>query len=128
MALDQDKLKKALPRLKKEHNVWFATARPDGRPHLVPIWFVWHEGSIWLCTLSNTQKIRNLSKSQHAVAALEDGDTPVIMEGMAVARSEKTDLERMAPLFKKKFDWDILTDDTGDYVLVEFTPTRMLSW
>ena len=128
MALDQDKLKKALPRLKKDHNIWFATARPDGRPHLVPIWFVWHEGKIWLCTLSNTQKVRNLAKSQHAVAALEDGDSPVIMEGMAIAWHDKAEFERLAPLFKKKFDWDILIDDTGDYILVEFTPTRMLSW
>ena len=28
-------------RLRTEANVWLATMRPDGRPHVSPIWFVW---------------------------------------------------------------------------------------
>ena len=37
-------------RLQTEANIWLATVRPDGQPHLVPLWFAWHEGQIFLCT------------------------------------------------------------------------------
>lgn len=37
MPLDPERLKKVAPRLEKEANVWLATVRPDGRPHLIPI-------------------------------------------------------------------------------------------
>ena len=28
-------------RLQTERNIWLATTRPNGKPHLIPIWFVW---------------------------------------------------------------------------------------
>lgn len=37
-------------RLTGDANVWIALTRADGRPHLTPIWFVWVEEAIWLCT------------------------------------------------------------------------------
>src|SRR5215213_9005621 len=30
-------------RLRESHNYWLATTRPDGRPHVFPIWGVWFE-------------------------------------------------------------------------------------
>jgi hypothetical protein len=28
-------------RLRHEPIIWLSSVRPDGRPHLVPIWFLW---------------------------------------------------------------------------------------
>ena len=28
-------------RLGRESTIWLATVRADGRPHLVPLWYVW---------------------------------------------------------------------------------------
>ena len=33
-------------RLSTEKNIWLASVRATGAPHLVPIWFVTHEGLI----------------------------------------------------------------------------------
>lgn len=128
MALDPDQLSRIAPRLDQEANIWFATVRADGRPHLVPIWFVFHEGKIWICTPADSQKVRNLRHNPNACAALEDGSSPVILEGTAVERLKPPYPDQLAPIFKAKYDWDFRTDDEADYILVEFTPARILSW
>jgi predicted pyridoxine 5'-phosphate oxidase superfamily flavin-nucleotide-binding protein len=35
-------------RLTAEPVIWLGTVRPDGRPHHVPIWFVWHDPLVLL--------------------------------------------------------------------------------
>ncbi|HEV7727921.1 MAG TPA: pyridoxamine 5'-phosphate oxidase family protein [Modestobacter sp.] len=35
-------------RLAVSHDYWCATVRPDGRPHVMPVWGVWRAGRLWL--------------------------------------------------------------------------------
>lgn len=110
------------PRWETERNIWLATVRPDGRPHLVPIWFVTVEGRCYICTGPTSVKARNLRANPNVVLALEDGDAPAVLEG--VARSV-TPSAAVARRFKEKFDWDITADD--DYRAVfEITVTRQV--
>ncbi|HEU4760074.1 MAG TPA: pyridoxamine 5'-phosphate oxidase family protein, partial [Dehalococcoidia bacterium] len=37
-------------RLAKSHNYWVATARPDGRPHAMPVWAVWLDDRLYFST------------------------------------------------------------------------------
>lgn len=95
-------------RLDDARNVWLATVRPDGRPHLVPIWFV-ADGDRWyICTAPGSVKARNLHANPRVALALEDGDQPYIVEGQAqpVAQPPAEIIGR----FKAKYDWDITTD------------------
>ena len=39
-----------IEKLEKQKNLWFSSVRVDGRPHLVPVWFVWYEGKIFIGT------------------------------------------------------------------------------
>ena len=34
-------------RLVSSHDYWVATSRPDGRPHLMPVWGVWFDDAWW---------------------------------------------------------------------------------
>jgi|SRR3989304_6285225 len=100
-------------RREREKNVWVATVRPDGRPHLVPVWFV-VEGEQWyLCTAPNSVKARNLQANPHAALALENGSDPLVVEGEARAVAPSP---AVVAKFKKKYDWDITTD--GEYTQV----------
>ena len=128
MPIDPVRLAAAVPRLEREQNIWIATTRPNGRPHLVPIWFVWRDGKVWICTPRASQKIKNLAQNAHIALALEDGLNPVIFEGTAAVRREPPWPDELAPLFEKKYDWDFRTDDSADYILVEITPERMIHW
>ena len=37
-------------RLRRAHNYWLATTRPDGRPHAAPVWGIWGEGAFVFST------------------------------------------------------------------------------
>ena len=72
-------------RLQSDLIVWFATVRPDGRPHQVAVWFLW-EGETILIFSKPNQKVRNL-RAQPAVSLGLDGtdigDDVVTIEGVA---------------------------------------------
>ena len=97
----------AASRLETARNVWLATVRADGRPHLVPIWFVTHADCWYLCTAPGSVKARNLSVNPNVALALEDGDQPYIVEGQARPLTASPDV---IAKFKAKYDWDITTD------------------
>jgi F420H(2)-dependent biliverdin reductase len=99
--------KTAAERVETARNVWMATVRPDGRPHLVPVWYVVDEGRWYICTAPGSVKARNLSRNPRIALALEDGDQPVIVEGEAQAVSPSP---TVVDKFKAKYDWDITTD------------------
>lgn len=105
-----------------DKNVWVATVRPDGRPHLVPIWFVVDDGHWYICTAPDSVKARNLQANPQIALALEDGTHPHIVEGAARAVSPTPNVVRK---FKDKYDWDITTD--GQYSQVfEVTVTKQV--
>src|SRR5207247_3164478 len=59
------RMQEALPyevndRLAKERNIWIVTVRRDGRPHMVPVWFVWFESKIYVCIEPESVKGRNI--------------------------------------------------------------------
>jgi len=115
-----------LRRLDVDRNIWLATVRPDGRPHLTPIWFVWDGAAFYVCTQQNTVKARNLAHNAHAALSLEDGSSVVICEGQA----EVFPAPWPAPIcarFQTKYDWDIRVD--LDYtLLLRIIPDKWLVW
>jgi PPOX class probable F420-dependent enzyme len=114
-------------RLRAERNIWLATVRPNGAPHLIPIWFVWHDEKIYICTGANSVKIRNLKKNPHVALALEDGSNPIMLEGAARLLTREATPESVVALFQRKYDWNILTDD--DYTMViEVTLHQRRGW
>jgi nitroimidazol reductase NimA-like FMN-containing flavoprotein (pyridoxamine 5'-phosphate oxidase superfamily) len=108
------------PRADTARNIWLATVRADGRPHLVPIWFVEDEGRWYICTAPESVKARNLQGNARVTWSLEDGDNALVLEGTARAVPPPAAVIRK---FKEKFDWDITTDKHYGLVF-ELTPTR----
>ena len=94
-------------RLESAQNVWIATVRPGGRPHLVPVWFVVDAGRWYVCTAPDSVKARNLQANPHVALALEDGSDPYVVEGEAGPVEPTPGVVRK---FKEKYDWDITTD------------------
>ena len=116
----------ARQRLETEANIWISTVRPDGRPHLTPVWFVWHADKVYACIQGRSVKTNNLDQNPHAALALEDGSSVVICEGM-IQFIEEPWPTSVADLFRAKYNWDITTDH--DYNrLLEVTPVKWLIW
>lgn len=113
-------------RLEREANIWLATTRPGGRPHLVPVWFVWLDEQIYILTTPTTVKAKNLLANPRASVALESGSQPVIAECIA-SKVEAPISNELAEAFRLKYDWDITQD--GEYnSLFALTPQKWLTW
>lgn len=73
----------AVERLAASRNYWIVTARPDGRPHAMPVWGLWLDGGALWSSSPRSVKARNLARDPRVVVHLESGDDVVILEGEA---------------------------------------------
>lgn len=60
--------------LTEEPIVRLSTVRPDGGPHIVPIWFWWDGTAILVFSKPDAQKVRNLRARPSVMLALGDAD------------------------------------------------------
>ncbi|MEM9468093.1 MAG: pyridoxamine 5'-phosphate oxidase family protein [Actinomycetota bacterium] len=116
-------------RLRDERNVWMATTRPDGRPHLAPVWFVYVDERIWIGTGRDAVRVANLRTNDRAAVSLEDGNTPIVAEGTVVIHDD-TRPDAVVAAFDAKYGWDITIADDADVpgrvTLLELRPHRWL--
>lgn len=72
--------------LRREPVVWLSTVRPDGTPHLVPIWFSWTGSDVLVASKPGAQKVHNLRANPSVMLALgeaEDDFDVGLLEGRA---------------------------------------------
>ena len=63
---------------------WVATTRPDGRPHLMPVWGAWHAGRLWFEGGAGARRARNLAIQPAITVAIHlPVDGAVVVEGTA---------------------------------------------
>jgi general stress protein 26 len=101
------------------------TVRPDGRVHSAPIWHVWTNGCAYVVTTPKAVKVHNIRSNPNVVLTHPDPHSAIIIDGVAVFVEDKIDLLR--PLFKVKYDWDIVTDEDYD-TIIEIRPQKLLAW
>ncbi|MEV6909517.1 pyridoxamine 5'-phosphate oxidase family protein [Amycolatopsis sp. NPDC051071] len=89
-----------IERLARERNVWLCTLRADGSPHVTPVWFVY----------------------------LDDGDAPVVAEGLVRVHREALREDVLAALAVKYDGWAAgeEIEPFGDRVLLEIPIMRWL--
>jgi pyridoxamine 5'-phosphate oxidase-like protein len=69
--------------LNRARNHVVSTVRPDGRPHAMPVWGLWHDGAYCLSTAITSVKSTNLLSDPRCVVTATEGDDTVIVEGRA---------------------------------------------
>ncbi len=124
-------------RLRREPIIWLSTVRPDGRPHIVPVWFLWDGEKILIFSQPNTRKIRNLRQNLNAMLALDDtnaGEDVVMFEGKAELLNDPT-VNTTLPAFATKYasllrdmGWtaEIMAEDYSQAIRI--TPTKFYSY
>lgn len=70
-------------RLAASHDYWVATVRPDGRPHVMPVWGVWLDGAVWFSSGGRSRKARNLAADPRCTVTTDRAQEPVVLEGTA---------------------------------------------
>ena len=72
--------------LSQPHVAALTTVRPDGRPHVTPVWFDFDGGEFTVSTFRGTQKLENVSRKGFAALSIFTQEPPyrnVIIEGTA---------------------------------------------
>jgi PPOX class probable F420-dependent enzyme len=124
--------KHVLTRLKRELVIWLATVGRDGRPHAVPVWFLW-DGKSFLIYAVPGQKVRDIQANSKVALHLNTdpvGDDVVRIDGTA-----KID-PRQAPAYRvpnyvrkyreqiKGFDWTPKVFSNQYPFAIRVKPTR----
>jgi len=96
---------------------WLSTVKPNGQPHVTPLIAVWLDGAIYFCTGEDERKAKNIAAN--SLCAITTGcnlmseGLDVVLEGNAVRISDTTTLQRIADLYKSKYDWDFEVRDSA---------------
>jgi nitroimidazol reductase NimA-like FMN-containing flavoprotein (pyridoxamine 5'-phosphate oxidase superfamily) len=119
--------------LTSERSLRIGTVGPDGGPHVAPMWFVWHGGSIWLNSLIRSRRTKDLA-SGSPVALCVDAGTDyfelrgAVLYGIPKEITDDPELTEVRQLFGRKY-WNI--DEipaTKSHVWLRVTPDRIVSW
>jgi hypothetical protein len=73
----------ARTRLEAATTWWVASVRPDGRPHVMPIWGAWAGDHAYLLGQLSARWARNLAANPACVIHVQQGEDVVIVEGDA---------------------------------------------
>jgi uncharacterized pyridoxamine 5'-phosphate oxidase family protein len=99
----------AVERLTSARNYFLTTVRPDGRPHVMPLWGVWFKDAFYFSTGQTSVKARNLAANPNCVLCPGDADEAVIVEGVVEMDSNRPTLKRFASEYLKKYKLDVST-------------------
>src|SRR5690348_8158024 len=124
-------------RLREEPVIWFNTVRADGRPHTVPVWFLWDGETFLVFSQPGNLKIRNVQRNPNVTLALDgtkQGVDVVIVEGKAELLSEGS-RSMLGPAYDEKYaslikalgvDPERSIQDFSQPIRI--TPAKFLSW
>ncbi|MCW3040505.1 MAG: pyridoxamine 5-phosphate oxidase [Solirubrobacterales bacterium] len=81
--------------LAEEKTVICATVGKDGWPHLMPLWYVVRDGTVWAWTFGKSQKVKNLQRDPKATIQVEAGTEYQALRGVMMKTEVRvhTDLE-----------------------------------
>ena len=101
----------ATERLIRAHTYFVATTRPDGRPHMMPVWGIWLEGVFYFSSGRTSRKVRNLSANPNCVISIEEKGESVIVEGLAEETADKAVLKQCYEIYSAKYHWEMETNE-----------------
>jgi len=140
--MDAEKQKKIVTLLAQPVLARLATASPSGQPHVVPVWFLWEEGAVWISSYRSTRKVKDLECNPRCALVVDlpkarDGISAVLLEGQVEllmgsgpevrARIERLYLKYLGPkgiLKKEPQEWL----NSPENLLIKLTPKKVTSW
>jgi nitroimidazol reductase NimA-like FMN-containing flavoprotein (pyridoxamine 5'-phosphate oxidase superfamily) len=121
--------------LRSQRTVRVATVRPGGDPHVVPLWFVWHDRTLYLNSTLGNPTVENMLRTGRAAAVVDDGDAYDVLRGVVLTgRVERAEEDPRLPEVER--DWsekymggrELPYRGWRDRVWLRLAPERISSW
>ena len=119
---------------------WVTTVRADGRPHVVPLLAVWHQGAVYFSTGAEEQKYKNIEANRHVVLTTGNNayrqGLDVVVEGEAVQTKDEALAATRSPRSGRRSSTGRSRSETasstiregGDAPMFEVRPTKVLAF
>ena len=113
-----------------------ATARTDGRPHVVPVWFVLDSDDVVFTTGASSVKGQALRRDPYACLCVDDQTPPfsfVMVEGPVELSTDLDELRRVTTRIGKRYMGAERAEEFGERnategeLLVRLRPTHVLA-
>ena len=118
------------------HVAHLVTVRPNGSPHVAPVWFRWEEGRALVMAGGNAAKVKNIQRNPTVSLSVADGQRPyryVVLEGRATVTGDNLsrEVERICirydgPERGAEFAQELLSEMR--LVLIDINVVRVVSW
>lgn len=117
-------------RLEKARNYWVSTTRPDGRPHVMPVWAIWHEGTLYFDGHPQTRWARNIVQNPAVSVHLESGDEVVILEGVVedIKHLDRAIADQLVIASNAKYDYSTPAEELVKRGLFALRLQAALAW
>ena len=127
--------------LAASRTVTCATIARDGRPHLMPLWYVMRGETLWAWTYAKSQKVRNLERDPRCTLQVEAGTEygelrGVMLDCDAAIHRELDDVAAIGAEIAARYGGADLTPElaatmrgqAAKRVALEFVERRRVSW
>jgi nitroimidazol reductase NimA-like FMN-containing flavoprotein (pyridoxamine 5'-phosphate oxidase superfamily) len=119
--------------LRTERTLHVATVSPDGWPHVVPLWFVWRGGAVWINNLRRSKRSRDVREGSPVALCVDTGVAykelrGAVLYGRFGVADEEPALEAAKAEFAKKY-WGVDSiPDLKSHQWLCLRPDRTVSW
>lgn len=119
--------------LSSERTARVATASAGGMPHVIPMWFVWHEGALWVNSLIRSRRTSDIEDGSQAAVCIDAGQEYAELRGAVLyGRFEVADqhpeLDQIKQLFGQKYWNGVAVPSLRSHVWLRLQPERVVSW
>lgn len=117
-----------------------ATISASG-PHVSPLWFLWHGGSLWLYSISSSQRFKDLERDSRVAVVVDDGSGFEELRGVElvgtarvvgeVPRTGVRPVEELVEVeagYARKYQDRATLRYDGRHAWVEVTVDKIVSW
>jgi hypothetical protein len=110
-------------------------------PHVTPLWFVWHEGSMWMQSLTRSQRWTDLMRDPRVAVVVDDGEEYTELRGVElrgkvatvgeIPRTGAEDIPELTAVeaaFARKYLGGAEFGYDGRHGWLRLEPAKLVSW
>ena len=121
--------------LREQRTARVATVGADGDPHVVPLWFVWVGGDVFLNSTLGNPTVENMLRTGRATAVVDDGVEYDVLRGVVLhCTARRADDDESARDAERTWSEKYLGGNEPPYrrwrgrVWLRLEPQRVSSW
>ena len=115
-----------------------ATVGSNG-PHVTPLWFAWHDGAVWLTSITRSQRWTDLQRDPRVAVVVDAGEAYGELRGVELrGRAEvvgevprtgelNPELEAVEQHFADRYSGGVVERD-GRHAWLRLIPDKVVSW